>query len=143
MSLGDFIKWCVCKRTILTTEQIKNNLPCYLCQEEKGDKDKDQVTADDWHGVIIVEDVSAVTDLAAAQKVRDVNSVKTTLNNIIDDLVARGFLYNGTFSKENSTVAIRALSNGFDINLAVIYSGEAQVYNIQSSFDINIAAAAA
>lgn len=31
---------CLCKRFVLTNEQIGNNLPCDLCQEEEKDKRK-------------------------------------------------------------------------------------------------------
>ncbi|MEJ2043701.1 MAG: hypothetical protein P8X74_03605 [Reinekea sp.] len=95
--------------------------------------------ADAWQGCAIVENIEDVTDLEASQKVRDVNSVKTALNNLTDFLVGKGMLFEGDFTKENSTVAIRALSNGFDINYKYKISGELQVFNIQQSFDTNIA----
>lgn len=93
---------------------------------------------DDWQEISIVKDVSQVTDFEASQKVRDINSVKTTLNNITDFFGGKAWLYDTDFPKEESTVTIRALSNGFDINYKYRLSGEAQIYNIQASFDTNI-----
>lgn len=95
---------------------------------------------EDWQGVSIVADVSEVSDFEAAQKVRDIASVRTALNNITDFFVSKSWLYDGDFAKQESTVAIRALSNGFDINYKYKISGEAQIYNVQASFDTNIAA---
>jgi len=33
--MGDWIKWCHCGRRILTTGQMKEDLPCDTCQKEK------------------------------------------------------------------------------------------------------------
>lgn len=32
--MNDWIKWCKCNDSILTTEQIREGKPCYRCQEE-------------------------------------------------------------------------------------------------------------
>lgn len=95
--------------------------------------------SDDWTGISIVADKSLVTDFEAKQKARDLTDVQATLNNISDFLASKSWSFDAAFAKENSTIQIRALSNGFDINFKWKLSGEAQVYNIQSSFDINIA----
>lgn len=95
--------------------------------------------SDDWTGISIVADKSLVTDFEAKQKARDLTDVQATINNIADFLASKSWSFDADFAKENSTIQIRALSNGFDINFKWKLSGEAQVYNIQSSFDINIA----
>lgn len=94
--------------------------------------------AEVWQGISIVADKSLVTDFEAKQKARDVLDVRTTLNNLADFFASKSWIYDSSFSKENSEVAIRDLSNGFDINFKWKMSGESQVYNIQSSFDTNI-----
>ena len=32
--MSSFIRWCECKRRILTTKQIERNQKCNLCQQE-------------------------------------------------------------------------------------------------------------
>lgn len=32
--MNDWIKWCGCKRRILTTDQQNKKKPCALCQQE-------------------------------------------------------------------------------------------------------------
>lgn len=43
MSLDEYIKWCRCNRRILTTEQMRENKPCLLCQQEHADTLKNRV----------------------------------------------------------------------------------------------------
>jgi phage tail sheath gpL-like len=95
--------------------------------------------AEAWQGISIVADASTVTDFAAKQKTRDILDVQTTLNNLANFFESKGWIFDAAFAQENSEVTIRAGSNGFDINFKWKMSGEAQIYNIQSSFDINIA----
>ena len=95
--------------------------------------------SDAWTGISIVADKSLVTDFDAKQKARDLTDVQTEVNNISDFLASKSWSFDADFAKENSTISIRAASNGFDIDFKWKLSGEAQVYNIQSSFDINIA----
>ena len=33
--MNDWIKWCICKRRILTSGQQRENQPCEICQQEK------------------------------------------------------------------------------------------------------------
>lgn len=93
-----------------------------------------------YQGYSITSDKSLVTDFEAAQNARDLDDVRTTLNNLIDFYVSKGWIFDGDFAKKNSTVAIRSLGNGFDINLKYQETGEGQVMNIQQTFDKNIAA---
>lgn len=93
-----------------------------------------------WTGISIVADKSLVTDFDAKQKARDLTDVQTQVNNIADFLASKSWSFDADFAKENSEISIRAASNGFDIDFKWKLSGEAQIYNIQSSFDINIAA---
>jgi phage tail sheath gpL-like len=96
--------------------------------------------SEDWTGITIVKDKAKVTDSAASLKARDESDVQTQINAIIDFGVSKGWIYDGDWAKENSTFAIRSLSNGFDILINWQLPGESQVYNVQSGFDINIAA---
>ncbi len=92
-----------------------------------------------WQGISIVSDTSQVTDPVAKQKARGTLEVITELNNFADFAAGKSWIFDAAFPKANSTVVIRALSNGFDIDFKWKMSGEAQVYNITQSFDINIA----
>lgn len=92
-----------------------------------------------WQGFFIVADAAKVTDPAAAPKAKDVLAVQTVLNNLTDFFVSKGWFFDGDFPKAESTVAIRTLGNGFDINHKFKLSGEGQVLNITQSFDTNIA----
>lgn len=95
--------------------------------------------AEAWQGITITDDTSQVTDPTAKKKARGILEVTTELNNFADFGVSKSWIFEASFSKANSTVVIRALSNGFDIDFKWKMSGEAQVYNITQSFDINIA----
>lgn len=92
----------------------------------------------DWQGISIVADSSEVTDFDARQKTRDVLDVRTVLNNRATFYKRKGWIFDAAFSQDNSTVSLRAGGTGFDIDFKWKMSGEAQIYNIQSSFDINI-----
>jgi len=95
--------------------------------------------AEAWQGISIVNDTSQVTDPIAKKKARGILEVQTELNNFADFAAGKSWIFDADFPKANSTVVIRALSNGFDIDFKWKMSGEAQVYNITQSFDINIA----
>lgn len=41
--MSDFIKWCACKRRLLTTRQQNENKPCALCQQEHAERFKDRL----------------------------------------------------------------------------------------------------
>jgi len=41
-----YIKWCVCNRHILTTQQMLDKLPCDLCQKEHAQTLKDRLEAE-------------------------------------------------------------------------------------------------
>jgi hypothetical protein len=43
MTLGEYIKFCLCNRFILTTEQMRENKPCELCQKEHAEGFKDRL----------------------------------------------------------------------------------------------------
>lgn len=98
---------------------------------------------DAYAGKSIVKDKSAVTDNDARNNVVDLNDVQTSLNNFIDSyLVKKGLIYDGDYAKANSTITLRSLGNGFDIELKDYESGELQIMNITHLFDKNIAAVA-
>lgn len=92
-----------------------------------------------WQGINIVADASKVTDPAGKLTAKDVLAVQTELNNLSDFYESKGWIFDAAFPKANSTVVIRALSNGFDVVYKFKLSGEGQVINITQSFDTNIA----
>ena len=50
--MNNWIKWCKCKGSILTTEQMENGKDCYRCQkehEEQFHKNND-ITKDEQNG---------------------------------------------------------------------------------------------
>jgi hypothetical protein len=51
MSLDYYIRWCKCNRRILTTQQIKEDKVCEICQQEQGEKtDNIHTIADIFNG---------------------------------------------------------------------------------------------
>ena len=102
-------------------------------------KIRETFEAEAWQGISIVSDKSLVTDFEAKQTARDLLDVRTQINNLADFFASKAWFFDADFAKKNSEITIRALSNGFDINFKWKMSGEAQIYNVQSSFDTNIA----
>lgn len=102
-------------------------------------KIRETFESEKWQGISIVDDKSVVTDFEAKQTARDILDVRTEINNLADFFASKAWFFNSSFAKENSEISIRSLSNGFDINFKWKMSGEAQIYNVQSSFDTNIA----
>ena len=101
-------------------------------------KIRETFESEKWQGVTIVEDKSLVTDFEAKQKARSELDVKVDINNLASFFAGKSWFFNAAFAQENSTVTLRANSNGFDVDFKWKMSGEAQIYNVQSSFDINI-----
>lgn len=94
--------------------------------------------SESWQGISIVSDSSLVTDFDAQKKTRDVNDVIAEVNNRATFHEGMGWVYSASFVQKNSTVALRSGGTGFDTNYKHQLPGEAQIYNIQSSFDTNI-----
>lgn len=88
-----------------------------------------------WQGISIVEDVNKVTNGLSKDKARSVNSVITDLNALIDAWVSRAWLYQGSFSKDGLTVAIRSGGVGFDSVVPVVLSGEGGILDTRVDFD--------
>ncbi|MGD9157297.1 MAG: hypothetical protein PVG39_02730 [Desulfobacteraceae bacterium] len=92
-----------------------------------------------WKGIFIVEDVTEVTDATAKLKARDVSTVFDDVYALIETFVGKGWLYQGDWSKANSTVTLRAGLTGFDIYCPMIPSGEGGIYNTTIGMDTSIA----
>lgn len=92
-----------------------------------------------WKGIFIVEDVTGVIDATAKLKARDVETVKDDVIALIDAFVGLGWIYQGDWSKQNFTVALRAGLTGFDIYCPLIPSGEGGIFNTLIGMDTSIA----
>lgn len=92
----------------------------------------------DWQGKLIVADSSKVTDFDAQKKVIDRLDVVAALNARANFHEKMGWIFSASYVKKHSTVSLRAGGTGFDIDYNHQLPGEAQIFNIQSGFDINI-----
>lgn len=124
--------------SVPTSSNAYKSLRSISVNQDVTAKLQDLFESEAWQGISIVADASTITDSEAKKKARDVLDVQTALNNLASFFAGKGWSFDADFAQQNSTVVIRTLSNGFDINFKWKMSGEAQVYNVQSSFDINI-----
>lgn len=92
-----------------------------------------------YDGIYIVNDVANVTDNTAKQKAMDVLTVKTDVNNLATFFEGKALIFDADFMQANSTVVIRAASNGFDIVMVFKLSAEGNILSITQRFDANIA----
>lgn len=109
-------------RNISIIQNILNNTRTNFAQEK-------------WQGISIVSDVNKVTNGLSKDKARSIESVITDLVALIDSWVSRAWLYEGSFSKENLTVAIRSGGIGFDSVVPVVLSGEGGILDTRIDFD--------
>lgn len=96
-----------------------------------------------WKNFTIVEDATKVGNILNREKVRDIDSVIDECIALIQAWYDNAWIYETTFAidqlKEPGAVTIRAGTDGFDINLKVILSGEGLIINIITKFDTSIA----
>ena len=96
-----------------------------------------------WKNFTIVEDVTKVANTTDREKVRDIDSVIDECIALLEAWYGNAWIYETTFAidqlKVPGAVVIRAGTDGFDINLKVILSGEGLIINITTIFDTSIA----
>lgn len=96
-----------------------------------------------WKNFTIVEDVTKVANTIDREKVRDIDSVIDECIALLEAWYSNAWIYETTFAidqlKVPEAVVIRAGTDGFDINLKVILSGEGLILNIITIFDTSIA----
>jgi phage tail sheath gpL-like len=88
---------------------------------------------------IIVEDISKVSSLTDRQFAIDIDIVRSTHFSLIDAFVGKAWLYEGTFAKENLSVALRSATDGFDSIIKAILSGVNKITDNQVQADISTA----
>jgi len=96
-----------------------------------------------WKNFTIVEDVTKVTNVEARKKARDIDSVIDECVALITVWLGLAWIYEKKYSIEQlalpGAVNIRAGTDGFDINLKTIPSGEGNIMNINTILDTSIA----
>ncbi len=108
-----------------------------------GNSTKSNFNREKWLSITIVADAAKVSSTVSREKVRDIDSV-------IDDLVALAKAWEGlawiftsdfTIEKlaEGGLVVIRAGSNGFDMTVPTLLSGEGGILNTTVQFDASSA----
>lgn len=97
-----------------------------------------------WQGCTIVADIAKVSNAVNRQKVRSTESVRAALNSLADQFEAKAWIYSSEFTKnllkESGYIAIRTLSDGFNIVFPCQLSGVLNIIDLQLAFDTNIAA---
>lgn len=98
-----------------------------------------------WQGFTIVEDIAEVSNAVNREKVRSLESVRSTLNALADAFREKAWLFNSDFTKdklkESGYITIRVTSDGFNIVFPCLLSGVGNIIDLQVAFDINLAAA--
>jgi phage tail sheath gpL-like len=97
-----------------------------------------------WQGISIVSDVSAVGDITARQKARDVNSVLDDLQALAFSFENFSWIYTAAFTIEkfqsgiSNYISIRAGGTGFDVIMPIILSGEGSIIDTLVQFDTSL-----
>lgn len=118
-------------RNINITTNVRENARAYF-------------DTDEWKDIVIVDDVTTVTDLGARQRARSRNSVLGALFALVDLFQGKGWIYKADWTKEkigadiDSYLALRAGGLGFDFTLPLVYSGEGGILNGEVQFDTNL-----
>jgi len=119
-------------RNISILQNVLNNVKVNFSQEK-------------WKGITIVNDVTAVTDITARQKARDVSSVLDDLQALAIAFEGLSWVYTAEFTiskfQENLSnyISIRAGGTGFDIIMPIILSGEGGIIDTVVKFDTSLA----
>lgn len=120
------------QRNVSITQNILNTVKVNFSQEK-------------WKGISIVADVSAVGDITARQKARDISSVLDDLQALAFSFEDFSWVYTAAFTIEKfqsgigSYISIRAGGTGFNIIMPVIYSGEGGIIDTLVQFDTSLA----
>lgn len=102
-----------------------------------GNNFKVNFNTEKWKGIQIVADVSKASD---NDKVRDVDAVLADIVALTNGFETKGWIFQGAFSTDNVTVALRVNGTGFDVVYPVILSGVGGIYNNNILFDTSFAA---
>ena len=96
-----------------------------------------------WKNFTIVADVTKVTTVEARKKARDTDAVIDECVALIIAWLGQAWIFEKEFSiqqlGQSGAVTIRAGTDGFDINLKIIFSGEGNILNVNTIFDTSIA----
>jgi len=100
-------------------------------------------TTEKWKNFTIVEDVTKITSTVSREKVRDIDAVRDECVKLIKAWYGLGWIYETSYAiqrlSDPDAIVIRGGTDGFDINLKVILSGEGLIVNITTAFDTSIA----
>lgn len=90
-----------------------------------------------YQGITLVEDVTFVSNTTSRQKVKDLASAKDDVDGLADQFAENAWLYTSSFTKQNATVSLRALSNGLLITFPCIYSIQSDITEILIQADLS------
>ena len=117
-------------RNISITQNILNNVRALMSGER-------------FDGISIVADVTRVASTEDKLKAMSVETVKDLLVPLINSFERKSWIYEAAFSltklAEAGAVEIRPGTDGFNINLSAIYSGEGLITDTVTEFDTSIA----
>jgi phage tail sheath gpL-like len=104
----------------------------------------DNFNREDWKGATIVADITKVGDVAARLKVRDRKVVIGELQALLEAYENKGWIYTAQWSidklkNEPERVVLRAGTDGWTINMPVLLSGEANIFDVLVTFDTSVA----
>jgi phage tail sheath gpL-like len=92
-----------------------------------------------WQGITIVQNVSAVTNIVARQKVKDKQAVENELISLARAWEEQSWIYSASFTiqqiRTGRYVQVRAGGTGFDVRIPIILSGEAWIIDTIIQFD--------
>lgn len=113
-------------RAISVLQNVTNSVKTTFAQEK-------------WQRVSIVENVNAVTNLIARQKVVDKRAVETEVVALAKSWESLGWIYSASFTidrvKTGQYVQIRPGGTGFDVIVPIVLSGESWVTDMIIQFD--------
>lgn len=92
-----------------------------------------------WQGISIVNDVSKVTNTNSKNKARDTDSVINDLVALADSWESNAWIFGSSYTKDNLSVTIRTLTNGFDNVIPIVLSGQGDIIDSEIQFDTSIA----
>jgi hypothetical protein len=96
-----------------------------------------------WQAFNVVSNITNVTDMAARGNMKDANSVRSALFQLITQFANMGWIYSPEPSYEYlpQAVSVRASGNGFDTTMQYILAGIGNIINSTVYLDASVAAA--
>ncbi len=102
----------------------------------------DNFRSEKWQGASVSTDVADITSFESRQKAFDITGVREDMFTLARAMAGRNWITDLPFTlaalSEPGAIAIRSLSNGFNISLKIKLPGEVNVVVTTIDFDINL-----